>query len=161
MLEGADPIVVPLATLSRSGSESMARQVPLPSVDQSAVPTAPTNARPEQIETAAQAPVLQQEVKPAPRSTTSSRPSFNCRYARTGSEMAVCNDGALAALDRQMSAQYYRALASSDARQRRLLSATRDQFLRARDRCETNACIADSYRGRIRQIRDIAERPRF
>jgi uncharacterized protein len=96
-------------------------------------------------------------VKPAPRSAASARPSFNCRYARTGSEVAVCNDGDLAALDRQMSAQYYRALASSDARQRSLLGATRDQFLRARDRCGTKACIADTYRGRMRQIRDIVE----
>lgn len=157
MLEGADPIVVPLATLSRSGSEALAQQVPQPPVEQTPDSTPAVDGRPQEVEVASREPAAPPEVKPAPRSAASARPSFNCRYARTGSEVAVCNDGDLAALDRQMSAQYYRALASSDARQRRLLGATRDQFLRARDRCGTKACIADTYRGRMRQIRDIVE----
>jgi uncharacterized protein len=36
-----------------------------------------------------------------------------------------------------------------------MLDQTRDRFLRFRDNCRTNSCIADAYRGRIREIRDI------
>ena len=54
-----------------------------------------------------------------------------------------------------MSSQFYRALRTANARQRATLTATRDSFLRFRDRCSSDACIAETYRGRIREIRDI------
>jgi hypothetical protein len=40
---------------------------------------------------------------------------------------------------------------------RALLERTRGRFLGFRDRCRTDACIADSYRGRITEIRDIVD----
>jgi hypothetical protein len=36
-----------------------------------------------------------------------------------------------------------------------LLTRTRDSFLIYRDRCTSNDCIAETYRGRMREIRDI------
>jgi hypothetical protein len=54
-----------------------------------------------------------------------------------------------------MAAQYYRAISNADARQRSQLVGSRTAFLRFRDRCANNACIADTYRGRMREIRDI------
>jgi uncharacterized protein len=87
-----------------------------------------------------------------------SRPSFNCRYARTRGEIAICKNGGLASLDRQMAAQYYRAIASADARQRRRLKTTRDAFLRQRDQCRDEACIAARYRERMREIGEIQNR---
>jgi uncharacterized protein len=92
---------------------------------------------------------------PRPPATGAARPSFNCRYARTRGEIAVCRDSGLAALDRQMASQFYRALRVADPRQRATLTATRDSFLRYRDRCPSNACVAETYRGRMREIRDI------
>ena len=83
------------------------------------------------------------------------RPSFNCRYARTRGEIAICKDSRLAALDRQMAAQYYRAIASANAAQRRDLKNSRDAFLRRRDRCREAACIANSYQQRMREISEI------
>jgi uncharacterized protein len=47
-------------------------------------------------------------------------------------------------------------MAQGDARQRSLLQRTRTDFLRYRDSCPSNACIAQTYRGRIREIGDIA-----
>ena len=54
-----------------------------------------------------------------------------------------------------MAAQFYRAMSDADAEQRANLQRTRDAFLAYRDRCPNNACIAETYRGRMREIRDI------
>ena len=83
------------------------------------------------------------------------RPSFNCRYARTRGEIAICKDAGLAALDRQMASQYYRAIASANAAQRRDLKTSRDAFLRRRDGCREATCIASSYQERMREIGEI------
>lgn len=147
MLEGADPIIVPLATLARSGearslpslrSEEIPPIVLAPVPPASPLPASPPEAAP-----------------PQERPGALARPSFNCRYARTRSEIAVCGDAGLAALDRQMAAQYYGAISAADARQRAQLVRSRGAFLRYRDQCSNNACIAETYRGRMREIRDI------
>lgn len=155
MIEGADPIVIPLATLARSGETAAAPQAP-PVTDQ--FPAEPM-ATPADVAPPAppqQAPAVEPEPEPAPPPAVGqARPSFNCRYARTRGEIAVCRDPGLAALDRQMASQFYRALRVANQRQRATLTATRDSFLRFRDRCPTNACIAETYRGRTREIRDI------
>ena len=144
MLEGADPIIVPLATLARTGE------------------TAPTPAAPADGNLLSPAPPPLaddglQDPGPtaAPPESADARPSFNCSYARTRGEVAVCRSPELAALDRQMASQYYRAIAAADRRQRRTLTATRDSFIRYRDGCPNDACIAETYRGRMREIRDI------
>jgi uncharacterized protein YecT (DUF1311 family) len=96
---------------------------------------------------------LEPEAAPAPPS--SARPSFNCGAARTRGERAVCSDPGLAALDRQMASQYQRAVSGSPADRQALLRRTRDRFLSFRDSCGSDACIADAYRGRMREISDI------
>lgn len=145
MLEGADPIIVPLATLARSGE---ARSLPsLPPAETSPIAPAP-------VPPASPVPADPPEAAP-PEQGASARPSFNCRYARTRSEIAVCSDAGLAALDRQMAAQYYGAISAADARQRAQLVRSRGAFLRYRDQCSSNACVAETYRGRMREIRDI------
>jgi hypothetical protein len=156
MIEGADPIIVPLATLARTGETAAAPEAPsdmaeaiLP--DPSAPPSMAQPLEPA-IPSAESVP----DPAPSPTATAGqARPSFNCRYARTRGEIAVCRDPGLAALDRQMAAQFYRALRAAGPRQRAILTATRDSFLRFRDRCPTNACVAETYRGRMREIRDI------
>jgi uncharacterized protein len=86
----------------------------------------------------------------------SAQPSFSCANARTRGEIAVCGDAGLAALDRQMAAQYVDALRDADPATRAMLQRSRDRFLAYRDQCPSSACIAETYRGRIREIRDIA-----
>ncbi|HVL29218.1 MAG TPA: hypothetical protein VM326_00690 [Sphingomicrobium sp.] len=156
MLEGADPIIVPLATLARTGETPPAPEAPAVPADE--VPDAPPPPPSAAPEPPPPAPPQAREPDPAPpppASAGAARPSFNCRYARTRGEIAVCRDEGLAALDRQMASQYYRALRVANARQRATLTATRDSFLRFRDRCPSDACIAETYRGRMREIRDI------
>jgi hypothetical protein len=92
---------------------------------------------------------------PAPRVVATARPSFNCRYAKTRGEIAVCNDAGLAALDRQMAAQFYSALARARPGQRVILQRTRNKFLRYRDSCGSSSCVAEAYQGRMREIADI------
>jgi uncharacterized protein YecT (DUF1311 family) len=147
MLEGADPIIVPLATLAR-----IAAPTPVPEL---------------QVENAIEplnemAPALPgpTETEPAPSTAEPGTPpvagpSFNCEAARTRSEIAVCNNPDLAGLDRQMAAQFSRAYANANPRQRELLQSTRNRFLRFRNACRSDDCIADTYRGRMREIADI------
>jgi uncharacterized protein len=56
-----------------------------------------------------------------------------------------------------MAAQYRSAFASSDRRTRAELERSRGRFLGYRDQCPSDDCIADTYRGRMREIRDIAD----
>lgn len=97
------------------------------------------------------------EAEPLRRAGTSSNPSFSCRSARTSGERAVCASQSLAARDRAMSSLFYSAMASANGPRRAELRRTRDRFLRYRDRCGSDACIAEAYEGRIREIRDIME----
>ena len=92
----------------------------------------------------------------APIVTT--RPSYNCRYARTRSEVAVCRDAGLARLDQQMAAQFNTAYRQGTPAQREVLERSRLRFLYRRDRCQSASCMADVYRARMSEITDIAAR---
>lgn len=147
-VESGEAIVSPLATLSRvrpvTGRQN--DDVPLlPETPGEADRTEPPSP-PEQPEPAE---------PPEPRPQTSANPSFNCTFARSRSEQAVCANPGLAGLDRQMAAQFNSALSRADSEQRALLLQTRDRFLLYRERCRNDGCIADTYRGRMREIRDI------
>jgi len=141
-LGNADSIVVPLATIARSGQPAGAPLQAPPAEDGLAEdPLAPA---PEDMDDS--------EDAPEPAVAT---PSFDCGRARTRGEMLVCGDPGLAALDRQMAGQFNAALSSADARQRSLLNRTRNRFLSFRDRCNDSECVAETYRGRMREIGDI------
>lgn len=92
--------------------------------------------------------------RPAPRA--SARPSYACGGVRSRVERLVCGDAGLARADRAMSAEFRAALAEGDPYARRELRASRDRFLRYRDRCGSAACVAQAYADRIDEIRDIA-----
>lgn len=145
-LGNADVIVVPLATLSRSGAPLTAPLVP-PELES---PTFDDQQQPPPV----QQP--QQQDDDEARSTPAvADPSFNCDRARTRGEIAVCRDPGLAALDRQMAGQFNAAMSRADSEQRALLLRTRGRFLSYRDRCATNQCVAETYRSRMREISDI------
>jgi type IV secretory pathway VirB10-like protein len=95
---------------------------------------------------------------PAATGTPIARPSYNCRYARTRSEVAVCSDAGLARLDQQMAAQFNNAFRQGTPAQREVLERSRLRFLYRRDRCQSASCIADVYRARMSEINDIAAR---
>jgi len=145
LLRNADAIVAPLATLARVAAPAASETSNI------VAPVAPVTNPPE---TAAPSPAAP---APSPAAPQSARPSFDCARASTPGERAVCADSGLAALDRNMAAQFSRSLAAASPTQRALLRQTRDRFLSYRDRCPNRQCIADSYVGRIREIRDIME----
>jgi uncharacterized protein len=82
------------------------------------------------------------------------RPSFDCGRASTWTERTICNDDALAAADREMSAAFSRRRASvNDDGQRRHLLAEQRRWLGRRDECRTapapTSCLAQRYVERI------------
>jgi uncharacterized protein YecT (DUF1311 family) len=141
----ADSIVIPLATLARTGAPQSAPLVPPELQNQTA-----TGQPPEQQQQPAGPQGSDQAQQPA-----TSSPSFDCDNVSSQGEVAVCSDSGLAALDRQMAADFSRAMAQGDAKQQRLLQRTRDRFISYRNRCATNQCVEETYRSRIREIGDI------
>ena len=150
----SDSIAIPLATLTQSRSASRA---PTPVQEPLAEPAAaPPVANPTPPDRAiVPEPRVERPVPVPPAAVPTVRPSFDCRRARTSGERAVCSSNSLAALDRDMAAQYRRAVANGSPDDRRLLVQTRDRFLMYRDRCGSDQCIAATYRGRMREIGDI------
>jgi uncharacterized protein YecT (DUF1311 family) len=146
LLRNADSIITPLATLARVGQ-----------------PPAPEVKSPEENGVAPEQPEVNVEASESankevgPQTSYPGRPSYDCGAARSKGEIAVCSDSGLSALDVNMATQYRRALSSASPEQRALLQSTRDRFLGYRDRCPNRQCIADSYVGRMREIRDIME----
>ena len=57
-----------------------------------------------------------------------------------------------------MAAHFNRALSEAGPGERKMLQRTRNGFLRYRDSCGSEACIAEAYRGRMREISDIVTR---
>jgi hypothetical protein len=147
LLRNADAIVTPLATLSRTAQPV---QEPGPPAANEVAPTEPGPAVPGAEPQSPPPP----ETAPRP---ANARPSFDCAKARSRGEIAVCSSAGLAALDRNMAAQYARSAAAATPDQQALLRRTRDRFLGYRDRCTDNRCIGDAYVGRMREIRDIME----
>jgi uncharacterized protein len=54
-----------------------------------------------------------------------------------------------------MAAHFNSAMSNATPAERALLERTRGRFLSYRDSCRSDSCIADSYRGRMREIQDI------
>jgi uncharacterized protein YecT (DUF1311 family) len=144
-LTNAEGIITPLATLAKTAA---------PPVDD-----AVQNGVGNDVVTSPVAPIdplapTPDAVQP-PANAGTANPSFSCSAARSSGEVAVCNNPGLAALDRRMASQFNSAMAGANPQQRAVLSRTRDAFLRYRDQCPSNDCIAQTYQGRMREIRDI------
>lgn len=148
-IRNADAIIAPLATLERVAPQA---QPPASEEPNEAQPTTDTDNGPPATPPSSQAPP-----SPSAPSTTGPRASFDCSRARTSGETAVCSDPGLAALDRNMAAQYARAIAEASPEQRDLLRDTAHRFYAYRDRCSDARCIGAAYVGRVREIRDIME----
>ena len=109
-------------------------------------PAAPKSAAPKSSSAAASA---------KPKAIAQSRASFDCRLARTRGEIAVCNNGNLGLLDRQLALLYSQAWGRADAAKRARLLRTRDRFVIRRDACLSEMCTRIAYENRMRQVSDI------
>jgi hypothetical protein len=140
----ADPAPAPAAR-SREASDPKRR----PRVE---------SARSAPAERAAPPPILPRQAEPRiveePRAARGATPlpSFNCRYARSSVERAICADPVLAAKDRRMALLYEQAGGSRhgpvDITQFRWLSA-RNACARAR---AIEACVDRIYDARIAEL---------
>jgi uncharacterized protein len=89
-----------------------------------------------------------------PATRAVSRPSFNCRYARTAVEHAICGDPALAAKDRHLALLYEQAGGSRF----RPVDPTQWGWLAARNGCARaprpalDACVHHAYDARIAEL---------
>jgi hypothetical protein len=154
LLRNADAIITPLATLARTSQP--AAQQPATPVNPVTGEPAPGAPMPPVGAPPPAPPAAPPQAPPAPEpSVSSARPSFNCANARSRGEIAVCRNSGLANLDRQMASQFFRARSEASPSQRALLDRTRGRFISYRDGCRSDDCIADAYRGRMREISDI------
>lgn len=154
-LTNADAITVPLATLGRSTDSSTPARpapVPIPGLPGGPAPTPNPPPLPPPLPIIHRAPVAPTQ-PPVPGAMAS--PSFGCARASTRSEIAICQDPGLALLDRRMSAQYREAYAAASPEQQGTLRSTAHRFYGFRDNCPDARCIANGYRGRMREIDDI------
>lgn len=181
-MSGAEPIIFRLANFGREPySGTAVAQTDTPEPEPSAEPAAdgiapvppptPPSPSPAPARQAERAPPparaapaqARRELAPGPSradpapSRAVARPSFNCRYASTPSERAVCADAGLAAKDRRMSSAYFSAYERASPAAKRQLSRSRAEFLRRRERCSSDDCIGETYDARVAEIRRIAE----
>ena len=146
-LANADDIITALATITQATPSAEENLNEMSAVEPLPGETPPAATDPL-------APIPQQPDGAIPGQSTAN-PSFDCARARSAGEIAVCNDPRLAALDRRMAAQFKSAVADASPEQRMQLNQSRDTFLRYRDQCPSNSCVAETYQGRMREIRDI------
>jgi hypothetical protein len=168
-MDGAEPIVYRLASFGLAPGAVAARPAPVPAP--AVAPSAPTqmaSVAPPSVPRAAPVSASPPPPRPAPpprppASTpvadpvrTATRPAFNCRYAHTQTERLVCASPSLAASDRAMSSVYYGAVAAADPGTRDRIRASRNGFLRRRERCGGDeGCVARTYRERIAEIQGM------
>ncbi len=98
-------------------------------------------------------------VAAAPMATAA---SFDCAKAGTRIEKLICADAELGRLDTELGRLYAEARRSA-AEPAAMKRAQRD-WLRLRDRCPDNTCVADAYRARISALggapaRSAADKP--
>jgi hypothetical protein len=165
-MDGAEPIIYRLASFGVAPGAMAARPAPVPQPApppaapiQTAAAAPPPAARPSSP--AVRPPPPRPAPPPAPsfvpaQAAGAPRPAFNCRYAHTRTERLVCNSPSLAANDRAMASVYYGAVASADPATKDRIRASRNGFLRRRERCgDDEGCVARTYRERIAEIRGM------
>jgi hypothetical protein len=157
-MDGAEPIIYRLAAFGLPGQ-------PMPKIVALPQPSAPPGAAPQVAVVEPAAPV-RTGPPPAPKASgdealpptrVTARPSFNCRYAKTGSEKMICSSPRLAARDREMASLWYALMARSDPATRAHLRRSRDAFLGRRERCGSEGCVDATYVSRMAELRRIAQ----
>lgn len=92
---------------------------------------------------------------PAAAATVTAQPSFDCSQATAAFAQLVCQDPALAALDRQLADTFGEAMAKSADKDR--LQAEQRGWIKGRDDCwkadDKTACARDAYVMRIVDLR--------
>lgn len=92
----------------------------------------------------------------APLAAQAAPPSFDCAKASHEAEVMVCQDDALAALDRQLAEVYAADASRLDAAGKARLRAEQLQWHRDRNECwksdDKKTCVTDQYERRIGEL---------
>jgi uncharacterized protein len=84
--------------------------------------------------------------------------SFNCDYAKSPTEVAICQDTDLQALDETMATDYFALTQALPYSARAKLKRSQSSFIARRNSCGYNSdCINSAYESRIARICSIAE----
>lgn len=87
---------------------------------------------------------------PAPQPVRTPNPSFNCAYAGTPTEYAICGSAELADMDRQMAALFHAYRGRLSNARKRELDAAQRAWLAKRNGCGASApCLRAAYAQRI------------
>jgi uncharacterized protein len=79
--------------------------------------------------------------------------SFNCRYAKTPDEVAICSDPRLSQLDERMSRRFFQLRNELSPPQQLRLDETQGGWLARRNSCGSDpGCIEEVYLTRIDQL---------
>jgi uncharacterized protein len=82
-------------------------------------------------------------------------PGFDCRYASTYVEIAICDSRELSRLDRVLNLEYRKAQNRLDEFDIQDLADAQDGWIARRDACGTLRCVDRAYRNRIAQLRNV------
>ena len=130
-----EPVTPVLPPAPRTAPDAGYTPQPIPRITAPPpVRTSQAPAAPRIVNGAVMKPYVEAVKRPAPvtrASRTTTRPSFNCRYARTTSERMICVDPNLAAADRRLAQAYSQAVASGIPE--RVLRRQQDEWLGARE----------------------------
>ena len=100
-------------------------------------------------------------------------PPIACRKAQTSVEREICGSTELLAMDREIAALYDRGMAQVSGEDRHRLALSQQGFLHRRGGCDWAAhhsahpgvaieeCVRGTMEGRVRTLREIADRGRF
>lgn len=84
----------------------------------------------------------------------SASPSFDCGAELSGVEQLICNSGEVAALDAELASTYQALMADSNAYGQSDLKNTQVAWLKERNRCASEGCLADAYRDRLEALEE-------
>jgi uncharacterized protein len=91
--------------------------------------------------------------------TSASAASFNCRYAKSPVEVAICQKPVLESYDEQVSRIFFGLQEDVSPREFRSVKAAQSRFIARRNRCGYNEnCIAREHEIRIDALCTFADR---
>ena len=100
-------------------------------------------------------------------------PPIQCRKAQSTVDREICGSAELLAMDREIAALYDRGMAQVAGEDRHRLALSQQAFLRRRGGCDwashhsahpgvaIEECVRGAMEGRVRSLRDVADRGRF
>jgi uncharacterized protein len=92
-------------------------------------------------------------------STSASAASFNCRYAKSPTEVAICQFPLLELYDEQVSRIYFGLQDDVSPREFRSVKAAQSRFIARRNKCGYNTvCISREHEARLEALCTFADR---